>query len=83
MEKPDKEGKFRYVCYSSADYSPADQSSPLTADFSWWEIPQIYQGEGFRRVDAVIVDEDNLFRFKERSSFVQPGRGGVELREAA
>ena len=61
MEKPDKRGKFRYVCYSSADYSRPDQSSPLTADFSWWEIPQIYQDEGFRRVDAVIVDEDNLF----------------------
>ena len=61
MEEPDEEGKFRYVCYSSADYSRPDQSSPLIADFSWWEIPQIYQEEGFRRVDAVIVDADNLF----------------------
>src|SRR3712207_4225717 len=35
MEKPDEFGQFRYVCYSSADYTQQDGGVPQTAEFDW------------------------------------------------
>ena len=61
MEKPDEFGEFRYVCYSTADYSKPDDDAVQTAGFDWWGVPTIYQDEGFGRVDAVLNDEHNLF----------------------
>ena len=69
LEAPDDYGKFRYLCYSSSDYSQPD-SEPSYADLSWWEFPSIYLEEGFDRVDAVLFDDEHMFLFKE-DQFIQ------------
>ncbi|HND56363.1 MAG TPA: hypothetical protein PLV92_28290, partial [Pirellulaceae bacterium] len=70
VEHPDDEGRFRYVSYSTADYSRPDQDAPVTVDFSWWKLPPECVEAGFRRVDAAFVEGRNLFLFGERD-FVQ------------
>lgn len=57
----DDDGRFEYVQYSGSDYTSPDPGFPQTADFSWWEIPDVYREEGFDRVDAVLVDGDELY----------------------
>ncbi|NER88851.1 hemopexin repeat-containing protein [Moorena sp. SIO3A2] len=60
LEPPNEDGEFRYVCYSSNDYTKPDNENPMQADQSFWKIPQEHQEEGFDQVDAVYVDGDNL-----------------------
>ena len=61
FEKPDKEGKFRYVRYSGRDYSQPDEGFPQTDDLGFWEIPAPYVEEGFQGVDAVLMEGDSMF----------------------
>ncbi|WP_424101523.1 hemopexin repeat-containing protein [Moorena producens] len=60
LEPPNEDGEFRYVCYSSNDYTKPDTENPIQADQSFWNIPQDYQEAGFDQVDALYVDGDNL-----------------------
>ena len=69
LEAPDDYGKFRYLCYSTSDYSQPD-SEPQYADISWWEFPSVYLEEGFDRVDAVLFDDEHMFLFKG-NQFIQ------------
>ncbi|MEM8807263.1 MAG: hemopexin repeat-containing protein, partial [Cyanobacteria bacterium P01_G01_bin.38] len=69
LEAPDSTGQFRYICYSSDDYSQPD-GVPQVADISWWEFPSIYVEEGFDRVDAVLIDDEHMFLFKG-NQFIQ------------
>lgn len=61
FEKTNNEGKFRYVCYSTEDYSQPDRGFPQTADIDFLEIPSIYTEDGFSKIDALLVEEDNMF----------------------
>ncbi|HWQ12191.1 MAG TPA: hemopexin repeat-containing protein [Roseiflexaceae bacterium] len=61
LEQADSEGNFRYVCYSTADYTQPDAGYPQTADQSFWQIPTQYRAEGFTEVRAVLVEGENLF----------------------
>ncbi len=70
MEKPDDSGHFRYIRYSSEDYSKPDEGFPKTADFSFWQIPQAFVDKGFNQVTAVHVEEDNLYLFNT-NTFIQ------------
>ncbi|AOW98559.1 hypothetical protein BJP34_03050 [Moorena producens PAL-8-15-08-1] len=60
LEPPNEDGEFRYVCYSSNDYTQPDTENPMQADQSFWKIPQEHQEAGFDQVDALYVDGDNL-----------------------
>jgi len=60
LEPPNKDGEFRYVCYSSNDYTIPDNEKLIQANQSFWKIPEKYQKEGFDRVDTLLVDGDNL-----------------------
>ncbi|WP_293116023.1 hemopexin repeat-containing protein [Moorena sp. SIO4G3] len=60
LEPPNEDGEFRYVCYSSNDYTKPDTENPMQADQSFWKIPQEHQEAGFDQVDALYVDGDNL-----------------------
>ncbi|MCB0850618.1 MAG: hypothetical protein KDD63_00125, partial [Bacteroidetes bacterium] len=67
FEKPDQEGRFRYVRYSGKNYNRPDNGFPQTDDFSFWEIPVQYVKEGFKQIDAVLIEEDNMFLiYKDR-----------------
>ena len=66
MEKPDGHGNFRYITYSTADYTKPDNPEPMMGTFEFWDIPLAYQNEGFERVDAVLNDEKNLFLIQGR-----------------
>ena len=77
FEKPDASGNMRYQCYSGADYSKPDYEEPQTTDAKWsnlaepWaQIPDVYVAEGFDSVDAVLLDDDNIFLLKG-NDFVQ------------
>jgi hypothetical protein len=72
LEEPDANGKFRYVCYSSEekDYKKPDDGFPKTADFSFWQIPEEFVADGFKRVTAVHVEDDNLYLFNG-NTFIQ------------
>lgn len=70
LEKPDDEGHFRYICYSTEEYAEPDRGYPQTADSDWWEIPAIYREEGFDQVDAVLTDACNLF-FVQGQEYIQ------------
>ena len=61
FEKADSEGDFRYLCYSSADYSQPDAGFPQTADTTFWQIPATYHQEGFDDIRAVLFEGDNMF----------------------
>ncbi|RIK36816.1 MAG: hypothetical protein DCC55_26150, partial [Chloroflexi bacterium] len=61
FEKADSEGTFRYVCYSTADYTQPDADFPQTADLDFWQIPISYRNEGFTEVTAVLFEGDNMF----------------------
>lgn len=61
MERPDAAGNFNYVCYSSKDYSKPDDGFPKQADFSYWKIPSDYINDGFDKVTAVHVEDDNFY----------------------
>ncbi len=69
FEKPNDKGIFRYVCYSSDDYSKPDSTAQM-ADLNWWNFPAIYMEEGFLNVNAVLFEEDNMFLINE-DSFIQ------------
>ncbi len=70
IEAADETGTFRYVCFSGSDYGKPDSETPQSADFSFWGIPSIYVENGFDRIDAVLVDEDNRYLFMGQE-FVQ------------
>jgi hypothetical protein len=70
FEKPGPDGRFRYLCYSTKDYTEPDPGFPKTADISWWKIPDMYLQEGFDNVDAVLFDDDNMFLVNGKS-FIQ------------
>lgn len=70
FEQADQSGNMRYVRYSGSDYSKPDRGYPMVTDINFWEIPSIYQEEGFRQVHAVLVQGDNLL-FLNDSSFIQ------------
>ncbi|WP_273327712.1 hemopexin repeat-containing protein [Vallitalea guaymasensis] len=61
LEKPDEQGRFRYVQYSGKNYSKPDTGFPKTADEHWWNIPIQFVIEGFDQVDAVYVEDDNIY----------------------
>ena len=60
LEKPAEDGSFRYIRYFGTDYSKPNEPVPLSADFSFWEIPADYVSRGFDRVDAVSGEGDDL-----------------------
>ncbi|XOF34642.1 MAG: hemopexin repeat-containing protein [Candidatus Electrothrix sp. YB6] len=60
FERPDTEGRFRYLRYSEDSYERPDAGYPQTGDHGFWQIPEQYLQEGFDQVDAIFVHEDNL-----------------------
>ncbi len=70
MERPDVNGNFRYVCYSTKDYTKSDEGYPKVADFSYWKIPTDYVDNGFNQVTAVHVEDDNFYLLNG-NSFIQ------------
>lgn len=69
-EAADEHGNFRYLCYSSEDYTKPDTETPITTDIYWWDMPEDYIEEGFDSVNAVLFEEDNMFLLNDES-FVQ------------
>ena len=69
-EAADEDGNFRYLCYSSEDYTKPDTDTPMSADIYWWDMPEDYIEEGFDSVNAVLFEEDNMFLLNDES-FVQ------------
>lgn len=61
FEKPDEEGNSRYICYSTEDYSQPDPGFPKTASRYFWQIPDDYSSEGFKEIDAVLFEDENMF----------------------
>lgn len=70
FEKPDHNGNFRYVRYSTSDYSQPDAGFPQTADMGFWLIPDSYREEGFDEVGAVLVDGKNVLLLSH-NQFIQ------------
>ncbi|MCO6477406.1 MAG: hypothetical protein J5I94_12325 [Phaeodactylibacter sp.] len=70
LEKPDEEGRFRYICCESDDYSTIGNYPIQTADFSWWGIPAAYVEEGFTQVDTVLIEDEHMFLIKGKN-FIQ------------
>jgi hypothetical protein len=60
LELADEDGEFRYVCYSSNDYTTPDEGYPQWTDQSFWNIPEEHQEAGFDEVDTLFVDGDKL-----------------------
>ncbi|MGA9381641.1 MAG: hemopexin repeat-containing protein, partial [Phormidium sp.] len=65
FEKADDKGNFRYVCYSTENYSQPDRGFPQTVDVDFLQIPPTYAEEGFRQLDAVLFEADNMFVLSE------------------
>jgi hypothetical protein len=65
LETPAADGTFRYVRYFGTDYSKPNDPTPLSADFSFWEIPQGTVNRGFDRVDAVFSDGDDFILIRD------------------
>ncbi|MFP4574519.1 MAG: hemopexin repeat-containing protein [Coleofasciculus sp.] len=65
FEKADDEGKFRYLCYSTDDYTQPDPGFPQTAEPDFLQIPATYTEEGFNQIDAVLFEADNMFVLSE------------------
>ncbi|MCB9713935.1 MAG: hypothetical protein H6712_08785 [Myxococcales bacterium] len=65
-EAPDEHGRFRYLQYSDVGLEAPDFHEPRTADLSLWNIPAIHVEQGFDRVDAVLVDDRDLFLVRGR-----------------
>lgn len=57
---PDASGHFAYLRYSKDSYERPDSGYPQIADRDFWQIPEAYLGEGFDRLDAIFVHEENL-----------------------
>ena len=68
-EAPDEDGRFRYLEFA-ADEIPDGRNLPDVdvrhGDLSFWDIPAIYVEEGFDRVDAVLVDGDDMSLIRGR-----------------
>lgn len=60
-EKADADGRFRYVRYSTSDYTQPDENFPQTAERDFWKIPEKYHDQGFTQVNAVLFDGDTMF----------------------
>lgn len=61
FEKANAEGEFRYVVYSTSDYSEPDAGYPKTATSDFWDIPQAYLDQGFTEVKAVLFKGETMF----------------------
>ncbi len=66
FEAPDAEGNFRYQRYSDDQLQEPDFDQPQPADFSFWQLPDEYVEEGFDRIDAVLVEDEDLFFLRGR-----------------
>ena len=69
LEHPDVDGQFRYITYSTSDYTKPDHPAS-TVGISWWEFPQAYLEEGFTAVDSVLIDDEHVYLFYG-DSFIQ------------
>jgi hypothetical protein len=65
LEAPEEDGTFRYVRYFGTDYSRPNEPTPLSGDFSFWQIPDDYVTRGFDRVDAVLAEGDDLILIRD------------------
>ncbi len=61
FEAPDAEGTFRYQRYSGDELEEPDFDEPQTADISFWQLPDEYLEDGFDRIDAILVEDEDLF----------------------
>ena len=59
FEKPDYDGTFRYVRYSSTDYEQPDPGFPKVANADFWDIPTEYQEQGWDTFDAIEFENND------------------------
>jgi hypothetical protein len=60
FERPDGAGNFRYVCYSTSDYSQPD-ATPRNTTIDFWNIPDASRTAGFSTINAVLIEGDKMF----------------------
>lgn len=60
FERPDENGRFRYLRYSKDSYEQPDPGFPFIGDGNLWGIPEAYLAEGFAQIDAIFVQEDTM-----------------------
>ena len=70
IEAPNEVGEFRYVRYSSADYSRPDNAQPLVGDFLFWNLPSEFVDRGFDRIDVVLAEGEGDLLFVCGREFV-------------
>ncbi|MEM9218659.1 MAG: hemopexin repeat-containing protein [Cyanobacteria bacterium P01_F01_bin.150] len=71
FEKPDYDGNFRYVRYSSTDYEQPDPGFPKVADADFWDIPAEYQAQGWDTFDAIEFENNDTLLFIKGKEFLQ------------
>ncbi|NVB43322.1 hypothetical protein G6O69_36190 [Pseudenhygromyxa sp. WMMC2535] len=66
LEAPDAAGNFRYQCFEDEALREPMHDEAQRGDLSFWQLPGAYVEQGFDRVDAVLVDERDLFLIRGR-----------------
>lgn len=66
LEAPNAEGEFRYQRYCDEALEEPEFDEPMAADLSFWKLPSIHVEQGFDRVDAVLVEGEDLFLIRGR-----------------
>jgi DNA-binding transcriptional MerR regulator len=70
FEAADEEGRQRCLMFADTEYLKKEKATLYDTDIFWWNIPQEYIEEGFECVDAVLLEEDNMFLI-HNNEFIQ------------